>query len=102
LEISRDRQGRLVGRVGGQLPQTPESFRYKVRAKFPAGYADKVEQAFHTLLETIDPDRLDSKLVYQLYDQWKKNCAAGRSVDLDKLIAWCEERAAKTARSGGA
>jgi hypothetical protein len=97
LEVSHDRQGRLVGRVGGQLPQTPESFRYKVKGKFPAGYFDKVESAFRAVLASIPPERLDSRMIYQLYDQWKKQCARGRLVDLDKLLAWCEERARTTA-----
>jgi hypothetical protein len=93
LEVSHDRQGRLVGRVGGQLPQTPESFRYKVKGKFPAGYYDKLVSAFRAVLEPIAPERLDSRVIYQLYDQWKKLCARGRMVDLDKLLAWCAERA---------
>jgi hypothetical protein len=94
LEVSRDTQGRLVGRVGGQLPQTPETFRYKVQSKFPAGYYDKLEKAFRAVLEKLTPERLDSKLVYSLYDGWKKTCAAGRLVDLDKLLQWCQDRAA--------
>jgi hypothetical protein len=93
LEVSQDPQGRLVGRVGGQLAQTPETYRYKVRGKFPAGYYAKLKDAFRTVLDGIGPKKLDSKLVYGLYDQWKKACAAGRLVDLDKLLQWCRERA---------
>jgi hypothetical protein len=97
LQVSRDRQGRLVGRVGDQLPQTPESFRYKVKGKFPAGYFDKLELAFRAVLAPLPPERLDSRMIYQVYDQWKKQCARGRLVDLDKPLAWCEERARPSA-----
>src|SRR5262249_44812167 len=34
LEVSRYADGRLIGRVGGALPQTAETFRYKVKSKF--------------------------------------------------------------------
>jgi hypothetical protein len=94
LEVSRDPRGRLVGRVGGQLPQTPETYRYKVQSKFPAGYYDRLEQAFRAVTDKLSTEKLDSRLIYSLYDQWKKTCAAGRLVDLDKLLAWCQERSA--------
>jgi hypothetical protein len=102
LEVSRDRQGRLVGRVGGQLPQTPETYRYKVRSKFPPGYYEKLEQAFRTALGSMSTERLDSKLIYQLYDQWKKRCAVGRMVDLEKLLKWCQDRPAPQSAAPGA
>ncbi len=95
LEVSRGPSNQVVGRVGGQMPRTPETFRYKVRGKFPAGYADKLEQAFRAYFQTVDPKRLDSKMIYDVYDQWKKACASGRLVDLDKLLAWCQDRAAR-------
>jgi hypothetical protein len=97
LEVGRDRQGRLVGRVGGQLPQTAETYRYKVRSKFPGDYYAQLEQAFRSALANVSKERLDSKLIYQLYDHWKKSCAAGRLVDLDKLVKWCRERLAAPA-----
>jgi hypothetical protein len=92
LQVSRNARGELVGRVGNQLPQTPQSYRYKVVGKFPRGYHDQVQSAFRDFLARVEPDKLDSRLLYNLYDQWKKACASGRLVDLDKLIAWCRER----------
>jgi hypothetical protein len=89
LQVSRDTRGRLVGRVGDQLPQTPESYRYKVARKFPAGYHDRLQAAFRAFLAALSPEKLNTRLVYTLYDQWKKACASGRLVDLDRLIAWC-------------
>ena len=94
LEVTHDDRGRLLGQVGGQEPQTAASYRYKVKSKFPAGYYDKLEQAFRAALKPLTPKKLDSRLIYQLYDQWKKQCASGRLVDLDKLLKWCEERGA--------
>ena len=32
-------------------------------------------------------------MVYDLYDEWKKQCGVGRLVDLDGLLRWVEERA---------
>lgn len=92
LQVSRTSSGDLVGRVGNAEPQTAQSYRYKVVRKFPAGYHQKLETAFRAFLETLSPEKLDTRLVYTLYDQWKKACAAGRLVDLDQLIAWCEAR----------
>jgi hypothetical protein len=92
LQVTRDSAGRLTGRVGGAMPQTPQSFRYKVASKFPAGYYEKVQSAFRAFFQAVDPQRVNSRMLYTLYDQWKKGCAAGRLVDLDKLIRWCEER----------
>ena len=37
------------------------------------------------------PRRVDSRLVYNLYDEWKKQCGVGRLVDLDALARWCRE-----------
>src|SRR5262249_2269364 len=92
LQVSRNGRGELVGRVGDQLPQTPESYRYKVLRKFPAGSYERVQAAFRDFFAAIDPDKLDSRMLYVLYDQWKTACASGRSVDLDKLIQWCHDR----------
>jgi hypothetical protein len=95
LQVSRDAQGRLVGRVGNALPQTAQSYRYKVAGKFPEGYYDKVRDAFRSYFETCDPDLLDSRDLYNVYDRWKKLCGVGRMVDLDKLIKWCQDNKPK-------
>ena len=92
LQVSRNARGQLIGRVGNQLPQTPESYRYKVVGKFPTGYYDKLQTAFRDFLARLTPEKTNTRLVYTLYDQWKKACANGRLVDLDKLIAWCQDR----------
>jgi hypothetical protein len=44
---------------------------------------------------------MKTRLVYDLYDEWKKSSGVGRLVDLDKLLAWSRERARNpTATSG--
>jgi hypothetical protein len=35
---------------------------------------------------------VDSRVVYNLYDEWKRANAKGRLVDLDKLIDWCHKQ----------
>jgi len=96
LQVSRNGRGELVGRVGDQLPQTPEGYRYKVVRKFPAGYYDRLQAAFRDFFSAIEPERLDSSLVYELYDQWKKSCVSGQRLgDLDKLLQWGRDRKPK-------
>jgi hypothetical protein len=73
-------------RAGGLPPSG------RIVSKFPAGYYDRLQAAFRAFFEAYTPEQLDTRQLYNLYDQWKKACAAGRLVDLDKLIAWCEER----------
>jgi hypothetical protein len=92
LEITRDAHGHLRGWVGGGAAQTPRTYRASVAAKYPTGYHDRLEQAFHEVWQTIASRTLTGRLVYKLYDQWKKTCAVGRLVDLDKLLRWCQER----------
>jgi hypothetical protein len=92
LEVSRNPRGELIGRVGRAEPQTPQSYRYKIASKFPAGYHDKLQEAFRAFFEAYTPEKLNTRVIYSLYDQWKKSCAAGRMVDMDKVIAWCAAR----------
>jgi hypothetical protein len=92
LQVTRSREGRLIGRVGNAEPQTPESYRYKIVRKFPSGYHEKLQSTFRDFFAGYTPEKLNTRLIYTLYDQWKKACAAGRMVDLDKLLAWCVER----------
>jgi hypothetical protein len=99
LQVQRRPDGRLVGRVGEQMPQTAESYRYKVVAKYPAGWHDRLQGAFRAFLAGYDPQRLDSRLIYSLYDQWKRACAAGSLVDLGRVIDWCEQRRPAAASS---
>jgi hypothetical protein len=97
LDVTRDAHDKVQGLVGGGRPQTSASYHSNVAVKFPPGYYEKLERCFRELLNKYPPRRINSRLLYDLYDQWKKNCAAGRSVDLDKLLAWCKERAAAVA-----
>jgi hypothetical protein len=93
LDVTRDADGRLVGQVGGESPQTAHSYEASVRDQFPPGYYDRLERAFRNLLRSYPPRVLRSgRLLYDVYDQWKKTCAVGRSVDLGKLLEWCREQ----------
>ncbi len=93
LEVVYDADGKVRGRVGGDKPQTPRTYEASVRKKFPPGYYAKLEHAFRTLFKRFEPDTLEGRLVYNLYDEWKKACAVGRFVDLDELLRWCRARA---------
>lgn len=97
LEVVRDATGRLTGRVGGAEPQTPQSFRYKVARKFPDGYFDRLSAAFAGVMAAHPAERVNSRWLYNTYDVWKKQCAAGRTVDLDRLLAWCAANTPKEA-----
>jgi hypothetical protein len=97
LDVVYDDAGHVQGAVGGGRPQTPRSYRTSVANKFPPGYLAAVSTAFRRVLRAYPPRTLDSKLVYDVYDQWKKACAVGRRVDLDRLIEWCHARASGTA-----
>jgi hypothetical protein len=92
LEVTYDEDGKMRGRVGGDKPQTPASYRASIVKKFPPGYYDKLKEAFGRLLKAYKPSVLDSRVIYNLYDEWKKACAVGRLVDLDELLKWCRER----------
>jgi hypothetical protein len=83
--------GKVGGFVGGE-PQTSRSYRSHVIHKFPPGYYKKLEEAFRLVFQTYRPKELNGRLLYELYDGWKKSCGAGRLVDLDKLLAWCDRR----------
>ncbi len=94
IDVVHDAAGKVQGLVGHEQPQTAESYRKTVLHKYPPGYYAKLEHAFRDVLRTYKPGVLNSHLVYDLYDEWKRHCGVGRSVDLDCLLEWCEERAA--------
>jgi hypothetical protein len=98
LDVTRDARGKVQGLVGGGKPQTAATYRSNVAVKFPPGYYEKLERSFRELLKQYPPCTLNSRLIYDLYDQWKKSCGVGRNVDLDQLIAWCNQRAAAAPR----
>jgi hypothetical protein len=93
LDVVHDESGRLLGRVGGDRPQTPRTYRTSIARKLPEGYLERLTDAFQKVLDQIPPEQLDSGMVYDVYDQWKKEAGVGRRVDLDRLIEWCERRA---------
>lgn len=90
LQVVRNAEGRLIGRVGNAEPQTSQSFRYKIVRKFPEGYFSRLQSAFRELWTAYPPERVNTRVLYTLYDSWKKQCASGSLVDLDRLLAWCE------------
>ncbi|MDR7502664.1 MAG: hypothetical protein QN119_10655 [Armatimonadota bacterium] len=91
----------MQGLVGGEEPQTAESYRKNVAAKFPPVYYARLERCFRSLLAADDPAELREEVVYSVYDRWKRRCGVGRLVDLDRLPAWCEsERGRRASRRG--
>jgi hypothetical protein len=98
LDVTRAADGKVRARVGGERMQTPESYEASVEWKFPEGYYDKLQSAFRRVLKTLPPRQVDSRMLYDLYDDWKRACGVGRLVDLDKLIAWCAQRARRGRR----
>lgn len=94
LDVGYDVDGRLRGKVGGGRPQTAATYRSAVRGQFPDGYYERLERALRGLLKTYPPRALRGRAVYDLYDEWKRACAAGRLVDLGRLVEWCRRRSA--------
>jgi len=91
--VTRSAEGHVRGKVGGDGAQTPASYRKSVAGKFPPGYYDQLQKAFRRVLRGVRPKDLRGRVVYDLYDEWKRTCGVGRRVDLDALVDWCEERA---------
>jgi hypothetical protein len=93
LPITHDESGRIRGLVGGDKPQTPPSYQASVKAKFPDDYYRRLEKCFRRAFKAYPPKALQGRLVYDLYDEWKKRSGKGRLVDLDQLLEWYEEKA---------
>ena len=98
IHVAYDDKDHVQGYVGGEL-QTSRSYRGHVIHKYPAGYYPKLEEAFRKVFRTVKPKELNSRLLYDLYDGWKKSCGVGRLVDLDKLLAWCDRRVKASGQS---
>jgi hypothetical protein len=92
LDIRRV-EAHVRGAVGGESLQSPTSYQTSVAAKFPPSYYEHLKKAFGRYFKTLPPSQLRSRQLYNLYDEWKKSCSVGRSVDLDQLLAWCREHA---------
>ena len=99
LDVTYDANGKVQGLVGRDQPQTAATYQKHVPAKFPPGYYARLEDCFRRLLKTYPPRQLNSRLLYEIYDGWKKSCGVGRLVDLDKLIDWCNQRVAERSQS---
>lgn len=80
-------------RSGKDHPQTPDSYDFNVEAKIKPEYLGPLTESMHDLLSSYKTAELGGKLIYRLYDEWKKDCKAGRRVDLDELVTWLQERA---------
>ena len=50
------------GKVGGEKPQTPQSYRSSVEGKFPPGYYEKLEKCFRTLFKEYPPSALNGRI----------------------------------------
>lgn len=84
---------RIRGKVGGKNPQTPESYRKAIIQKFPARYYEVLETAFQEFFDQYSPMKVNSKMVYSVYDEFKRDCRAkSRFIDLDLLLEWVRER----------
>jgi hypothetical protein len=93
IDVVRDDEGNIQGKVGHDSPQTARSYEMSVRDKFPPGYYDHLEKAFREVLRGVPPrDLKGERSLYNLYDNWKKSCGVGRAVDLDRLLEWCGQR----------
>lgn len=98
LPCEFDADGRVLKcRVGCQTPkdadQTPASYDAAIEAKIDPAYLERLRAAMRKVLATYDRRELQGSLIYQVYDDWKLACKAGRRVDLEKLIAWLETKA---------
>ena len=93
LEMEFDEEFNIVkGLVGGgKPPQTPETYEKSIERKFPEDFHLRLYKKFSEFFESVSKMELDSKLVYDLYDRWKKECGVGRFVDLEKLEEWIDE-----------
>ena len=101
LPVTGTADGHLRGLVGGEQPQTPASYRSAVRAKFPAGAYDRLRRDFRRVLGAYPPRAMKDRLVYDLYDEWKRACGVGRLVDLAQLHRWCAARAGRQRMASG-
>ncbi len=81
--------------------QTPDSYDVGVEAKIPDEHLEPLRSGMANLLSTYRQAELRGTLIYDLYDDWKNACKAGRRVDLDKLVQWLETRAAARGATGG-
>jgi hypothetical protein len=78
--------------VGHELHDGHE-YDSQIKAKFPAGWYDKLAKAFDKYLASIEPAKIDKDL-FDLYKPWRDQNKVGfNRVDLEKLEAWLGERA---------
>ena len=73
-------------------PQTSRTYNSNVEGKIAQEYLDALSSAMKSFLSTYKAAELGGRLIYRLYDQWKKECKAGRRVDMDQLLEWLAEK----------
>lgn len=86
---------RLRQTVVGHEVHDAEEYDSQIKAKFPEGWYERLAKAFNKYLAAHDSDELNGgNVLFDLYKAWRDECKVGfNRVDLEKLLAWLEERA---------
>ncbi len=84
---------KLKQSVVGHEVHDADEYDSQIKAKFPEGWYDRLAKAFAKYLKAFDPGQIDKGL-FDLYKVWRDQNKVGfNRVDLEKLVAWIEERA---------
>jgi len=88
-----DRRKNLAKTIVGHEVQTPDKYDTQVRDKFPAGWHDRLAEAFDRYLAQYDPEQVNSgNTLFELYRRWRDACKVGfNRVDLNELLEWLAE-----------
>ncbi len=82
---------KLKQTVVGHEVHDVEEYDSQIKAKFPEGWYDRLAKAFDKYLDGYDAKQLNN--LFDLYKAWRDGCKVGfNRVDLEKLVAWIEER----------
>ncbi len=86
---------RLKQTVVGHEVHDAEEYDSQIKAKFPAGWYDRLAKAFDKYLDNHDPEQLNTgSVLFDLYKAWRDGNKVGfNRVDLEKLLAWLKEHA---------
>ena len=95
FQVIYGKDKRLLQTVVGHEVHDANEYDSQIRAKFPAGWYDRLAKAFGKYLAAHDPDELNQgNTLFDLYKAWRDENKIGfNRVDLEKLAAWFEERA---------
>jgi len=87
-----ERGKKLAKTIVGHEVQTPDKYDSQVEAKFPAGWHERLAEAFDRYLAQYDPGELnEGNTLFELYRQWRDECKVGfNRVDLNELTEWLE------------